>query len=56
VYLLIALAVDLIASLLAANVVYVLTLRRKFLLYAMAVRRVAGSEVSYIYRPEPRSS
>jgi len=54
VYLLIALAVDLIASLLAANVVYVLTLRRKRLLYALSVRQVAGSDVSYIWLPVPR--
>jgi hypothetical protein len=54
IYLGIAVAVDLIASLLAANVVYVLTMRHKLLLYALSMRKVAESDVSYIWRPEPR--
>jgi hypothetical protein len=54
IFLFIAIAVDLIASALAANAVYVLTIRQTRLDFARAARSVAGTDVAYIWRPDPR--
>jgi hypothetical protein len=54
VFLLIAVAADVVASLLAANVVYVLMVRQAQLKFAQAAKNVAGTDVAYIWRPDPR--
>jgi hypothetical protein len=54
IFLLIAIAVDLIASVLAANVVYVLAIRQAHLDFARSAKSVAGTDVAYIWRPDPR--
>jgi hypothetical protein len=54
VFLLIAVAADVVASLLAANVVYVLMVRQAQLKFARAASRVAGTDVAYVWRPDPR--
>jgi hypothetical protein len=54
VFLSIAVVVDVIASLLAANVVYVLIVRQAQLKFARAAKSVAGTDVAYVWRPDQR--
>jgi hypothetical protein len=51
IFLIIAVGVDLIASLLAANLVYVLSVNRSFSDFTKAAKSVRGSDVSYLWRP-----
>jgi hypothetical protein len=54
IFLLIAIAVDLIGSVLAANAVYVLRIRQARFAFATSAKSVAGTDVAYIWRPDPR--
>jgi hypothetical protein len=54
VFLLIAVTADVVASLLAANAAYVLMVRHAQLKFAQAAKSVAGTDVAYIWRPDPR--